>query len=189
MWSLGYLDQRQMAGAFRMLRSRDLLWSRMVRDDLMANARQSPISWPGTPMALGQFEVEGRTIHLESITKPVFAVGTTTDHVAPWRSVFKLTHLLDTDVDFVLTNGGHNAGIVSEPGHAGRRFRRLAYRHGNPHPDPDVWLTATDEAPGSWWPDWTRWLEAHSGAPTKVSINDHPFDRLSRAPGTYVFQI
>lgn len=208
MWSLGYLDQRQMAGAFQMLRSRDLLWSRIVRDylmgerapvtDLMAwnrDATRMPYRMHAdylrklyleNELAHGRFDVDGRPIHLESIDVPVFAVGTTTDHVAPWRSVFRLTHLLDTDVDFVLTNGGHNAGIVSEPGREGRRIRHLSYRVGDAHPDADDWLATAVERPGSWWPEWVRWLDARSGQFTHLP-QEPSRTSLGPAPGTYVF--
>ena len=60
---------------------------------------------------------------LTDIDVPVFLVGTERDHISPWRSVYKLHHLCDTEITFVLTNGGHNAGIVSEPGHAGRSYQ------------------------------------------------------------------
>lgn len=209
MWALGYLDQRQMSGAFQMLRSRDLIWSRMVRSYLMGE-REEPtdlMAWNAdatrmpyrmhseylhrlylaNDLARGRFEVDGRTIHLESIASPVFALGTTTDHVAPWRSVFKLAYLLDTDVDFVLTSGGHNAGIVSEPGHKGRAFRHLTCRSGTIPPDQDDWLKACPETAGSWWPAWSDWLQSRSsrqvGAPGR-----RRYSSMGPAPGTYVFE-
>ena len=137
MWSRGYLDGREMAGAFQLLRSSDLVWSRIVRDYLMGE--RAPMSdlmaWNADPtrlpfrmhseylrqlflrndLAEGRFRVEGRPIALTDIRAPIFAVGTEHDHVAPWRSAFKIHLLSDTDVTFLLTNGGHNAGIVSPP--------------------------------------------------------------------------
>ncbi len=72
----------------------------------------------------------GRKIGLNDIRVPLFAVGTEADHVAPWRSVYKFHLLTDAEVTFVLTNGGHNAGIVSEPGHPHRRYRVTTQRSG-----------------------------------------------------------
>lgn len=212
MWVEGTLDQRQMAGAFQMLRSQDLVWSRMVHEYLMgerapmtdlmawnADSTRMPFRmhseylrqlYLGNDLAQGRLHVDGRPVHVEDIRAPVFAVGTVTDHVAPWRSVFKLTHLLDTDVDFVLTSGGHNAGIVSEPGHPRRSYRHLEYKHEDPHPDPDDWADAAPEIKGSWWPAWVEWLRSHSGGdvpsirPTEM-VKTPP---ICPAPGTYVLE-
>lgn len=145
MWSEGFLDQRRMAGAFRMLRSQDIVWPRIVRkyllgerapmSDLMAwNADATRLAlrseylrrlYLNNDFAQGRWKADGQPVHVEDIRVPVFAVGTVTDHVAPWRSVFRLTHLLDTEVDFVLTPGGHNAGVLSEPGHRARSYKHL----------------------------------------------------------------
>ncbi len=213
MWSEGYLDQRRMAGAFRMLRSQDLVWSRLVSryllgdrpqvNDLMAwNADSTRMPYRmhadylrqfflNNDLAQGRFKVGGRAVHLEDIGVPAFAVATETDHVAPWRSVFKLVHLLDTDIDFVLTNGGHNAGIVSEPGHPRRVYRLLSHRDGQPHPDPDGWTASVPKQPGSWWPAWTDWLARHSSgdvAPPPMGRADAGYAPLCAAPGHYVLQ-
>ena len=145
MWKQGYLDTTQMAGAFQMLRSNDLFWSRLIRDyligerqpvnDLMAwnaDATRMPYAmhseylrklYLGNDLAEGRIDVDGRPVALSDIRAPVFAVGTERDHVAPWPSVFKIQALTRTDVTFVLTSRGHNAGIVSEPGHPRRSYR------------------------------------------------------------------
>ena len=140
-------------------------------------------------LAENRYEVDGRSIHVEDITAPVFTVGTVTDHVAPWRSVFKLTYLLDTDVDFILTSGGHNAGIVSEPGHAGRSFRHLVYKLGGPHADPDSWFESAPEEQGSWWPVWAEWLrDRSSGRVPARAPGSLKYRSLCAAPGTYVLE-
>ena len=134
----GYLDTRQMAGAFQILRSNDLIWSSMVQSylkgerpamfDLMAwnaDATRMPYRmhseylrrlFLNNALAMGHFEVDGRPVSLRDIRAPIFAVSTISDHVAPWRSVYKIQALTDADVTFVLSNGGHNAGIVNPPG-------------------------------------------------------------------------
>ncbi len=214
MWQDGYLDQRQMAGAFQMIRSQDLVWSRLIGEYLMgerppmtdlmawnADATRMPYRMHSqylrslflrNDLAQGRFTVDGRPIHVEDIAAPVFAVGTLTDHVAPWRSVFKLVHMLDTDVDFVLTNGGHNAGIVAEPGNPRRAYRHLEYRHGTPHPAPDDWMKGAEEHPGSWWPAWFAWLAEHSGEQTVPGRGPGggraDYRPIVAAPGTYVLQ-
>lgn len=211
MWQSGYLDQRYMSGAFQMLRSQDLIWSRMVREYLMgdrpdmtdlmawnADATRMPYRMQseylrklflGNDLAQGRFRVDGRPIQLEYLEVPVFAVGTTTDHVAPWHSVFKLVHLLDTEVDFVLTTGGHNAGIVSEIGHPHRSYQILRHPRATPSPDPEAWAETAARKPGSWWPEWTAWLSKISGKPTAPPpIGRAPYKPLYPAPGTYVLQ-
>lgn len=212
MWVEGTLDQRRMAGAFQMLRSRDLIWSRVVREyllgerapmtDLMAwNADTTRMPFRmqseylrqfylNNDLVEGRFYVAGRPVHLEDIRVPVFAVGTETDHIAPWRSVFELTYLLDTDIDFVLTTGGHNAGIVSEPGHSGRSFRRLSCRQVDIRPDADEWAKDATVTYGSWWPAWIEWLSRHSSrevASDRLGASSG-LRAICAAPGTYVLE-
>ncbi|MDX2482654.1 MAG: alpha/beta fold hydrolase [Pseudodonghicola sp.] len=211
MWKQGYLDTTQMAGAFQMLRSNDLIWSRMVRDylmgerapasDLMAwntDATRMPYRmhmeylrklYLNNDLAEGRFRVEDRPIHVSDIRVPVFAVGTAKDHVAPWQSVYKIDMLSDTDVTFALTSGGHNAGILSEPGHPRRSFRILDRKATDLHMDSERWFQTTPEQDGSWWSAWRGWLADRSGTETTPP----PMGRkgqapLADAPGTYIFQ-
>ncbi len=99
-------------------------------------------------LAGGRYVVDGRPAALQNIRVPMFIVGTERDHVAPWRSVYKIHYLTDTDVTFVLTNGGHNAGIVSEPGHPGRHFRIALKRTADPVVGPDEWSAAAASKDG-----------------------------------------
>jgi polyhydroxyalkanoate synthase len=118
---------------------------------------------------------------------PMFVVGTERDHIAPWHSVFKLHLLNDGELTFVLTSGGHNAGIVSEPGHPHRHFR-IRVRDAGAHTlGPDEWQRQTAAQDGSWWPAWNAWLEKHSGQcvdPPPMGVSG--FVLLCDAPGTYV---
>ncbi len=186
MWEQGFLDSRQMAGAFQLLRSNDLVWSRAMRNyllgerepmtDLMAwnaDATRMPFRMHAeylrrlflqNDLAEGRFTAGGRPVALKDLRVPLFAVGTERDHVAPWRSVYKFHLLTDTEVTFLLTSGGHNAGIVSEPGHAGRRYRVATKLADDPYVDPEVWVADTPVREGSWWPEWAAWLARHSGA-------------------------
>ncbi|MFZ5795036.1 MAG: PHA/PHB synthase family protein [Sphingomonas sp.] len=207
----GYLDPAQMSGAFQMLRSNDLVWSRLVREYLMGE--RTPMNdlaaWnsDGTRMpfamhsqylrslflnddlAEGRFHVGGRPIALEDIRVPIFAVGTEWDHVAPWRSVYKILLLTQAAARFVLTSGGHNAGIVSEPGHAGRRYRVFDRAADGAYVDPDTWLTHAVSQEGSWWVEWNRWLidrNPEMRAPVTVGAASGLAGPHDDAPGTYV---
>jgi polyhydroxyalkanoate synthase len=138
----------------------------------------------------GRYRVGERPIALTDIRAPVFAVGTEHDHVAPWRSVYKLHLFLDTDVTFLLTSGGHNVGIVNPPGAgvAGRHYRIATHpATGEHYIDPDVWTARTPVQPGSWWPAWREWLVAHSGGRTQPPpMGGKEGVVLGDAPGTYV---
>jgi polyhydroxyalkanoate synthase len=207
----GYLDAKEMAGAFQLLRSNDLIWSRAVHEYLMGE-RSIPIdimAWNAdatrmpyrmhseylrslflnNDLAEGRFKADGRAISVHDIRVPMFVVGTEQDHVAPWRSVHKFHFLADADIAFVLTNGGHNAGVLSEPGHRNRHFRMALHRHGDQYVDPDTWLTMNSPQEGSWWPAWSEWLAEKSAAPVPpppLGGTDGKFAPLEDAPGRYV---
>ena len=214
MWNRGYLSADQMAGAFQLLRTNDLVWSRHVRDylmgertpmsDLMAwNADSTRMPYKmhaeylrrlylNNELAGGGFMVDGKPAALQNIRVPIFVVGTERDHVAPWRSVYKIHQLSDTDVTFVLTSGGHNAGIVSEPGHSRRRFRISTRRAEDPYLGPDEWADLAHYKDGSWWSDWSEWLVKHSTR-NRVSVPSmgaatEGYRPIVDAPGTYVLQ-
>lgn len=212
MWEQGFLESRQMAGAFQLLRSNDLVWSRIMREYLMGerSAMTDLMAWNSdatrmpfrmhaeylrrlflqNDLAEGRYTAGGRPVALKDLRLPLFAVGTERDHVAPWHSVYKLHLLTDAEVTFVLTSGGHNAGIVSEPGHSGRRFRIGTKRVGGIYVDPQVWAAEASVRGGSWWPEWAQWLATHSGAPVAPpSMGAAGYAPMGDAPGTYVLQL
>lgn len=208
MWEQGFLDAKQMSGAFQMLRSNDLVWSRMMRDyllgqraemnDLMAwNADSTRMPYRmhsdylrklylNNDLAEGRYDVEGRPIAIDDIRQPLFCVGTTRDHVAPWRSVYKWTRMTETAVTFVLTEGGHNAGIVSEPGHPRRSYQIATHAEGDLHLDAATWAAQTPHREGSWWVAWTEWLHAHSANTCPPPVHQGP--TAYPAPGLYVHE-
>jgi len=123
---------------------------------------------------------------------PMFSVGTETDHVAPWKSVYKTDNLVRSDdFTFLLTSGGHNAGIISGPVHPKRHYRVRTRRLADPHLAPQDWLDAATKHEGSWWPAWQAWLAAHSGARRKPPAMGAPakgYKPIEDAPGQYVRQ-
>jgi polyhydroxyalkanoate synthase len=202
----GGLTGGQMGAAFQMIRADEMLWTPFVHryllgetehpNDLVAwNADQTRMPrrmhseylrslFLNNALARGQFQVAGRPIALRDIRVPVFALGTAKDHVAPWRSAYKITLLTRTEITFVLASGGHNAGVVSEPGHKGRSYRILTIPDDSPTIDADAYLERASLHDGSWWPEWQRWLATHSGSPVAPT----PIRQaLCDAPGTYVF--
>jgi polyhydroxyalkanoate synthase len=211
MWEQGFLDSTQMAGAFQLLRSNDLIWSRGLREYLMgdrppmidmmawnADATRMPYRmhseylrklFLNNELATGKYQAGERPVALTDIRAPVFSVGTETDHVAPWRSVYKIHLLTDTEVTFVLTSGGHNAGVVSEPGHRGRVHRAGTARPRDAYVDPDRWFDQEAPVEGSWWPAWVAWLSERSGPavpPPPMGGADRDPAALEDAPGRYV---
>ena len=213
MWEQGFLDAKQMAGAFQMLRSNDLIWSVVLRrylmgtrepmSDLMAwNADATRLPYRmhseylrglflANDLAEGRYLVEGRPVALTDIRVPIFAVGTSWDHVAPWRSTYKIHLLADTEVTYVLTNGGHNAGIVSEPDRLGRHHQVMTKKAEDRYVDPETWLAIAPQRDGSWWPTLAAWLASHSeGAqpPPQMGNPAAGLVALCDAPGTYVLQ-
>jgi len=142
-------------------------------------------------LAEGRYEVGGRPVALSDIRVPLFVVGTESDHVAPWRSVYKFNLMMDTDVEFVLTSGGHNAGVVSPPGRPGRHYRMAAKTEPDHYVDPETWLRQTAPREGSWWPEFVRWLATRSGepaAPPAMGAPERGLAPLADAPGTYVLR-
>jgi len=210
----GVLESRQMAGAFALLRAQDLLWRPIVtnylkgeRDpmiDLMAwNADGTRMPWRmhteylyrlylDNELATNRFPVDGKLIRLSDIALPMFVVGTETDHVAPWKSVYKVDNLVRCDdFTFLLTSGGHNAGIVSGPVHPKRHYRVRTRRLPDPHLAPEDWLDAAPQHAGSWWPAWQQWLAARSSGRSKPPAIGAPrkgYAIVDDAPGQYVRQ-
>ena len=215
MWKAGVLESRQMGGAFQMLRTYDLLWAptvgtylrgeRIGVNDLMAwNADGTRMAYRmhtdylhqlylNNDLAEGRYVAMGEQLSLSDVTVPMFVVGTETDHVAPWRSVYKIGRLVrSTDYTFCLTSGGHNAGIISGPEHPRRRHRLLQTKSGARLPLPDKYLEKVAPTPGSWWPSWAKWIEEHSSprkvAPPKMGAAKKGLKPVCDAPGTYVKQ-
>jgi polyhydroxyalkanoate synthase len=212
----GYLDGRQMAGAFQLINSKDLVWSKLVHEYLMG--AQSPMTamkaWNAdatrlparmhseylrklylhNDLAEGRYQVDGRPVTLADIKVPMFVVSTERDHVSPWRSVYEIHHLVRAPVSFVLSSGGHNVGIVNPAhgplAHPGASYRFATHATGKAPAEPAQWMESAPVKPGSWWPCWQEWLSRHSSTQIKAPAVQ-PMKvgaEAEPAPGTYVFQ-
>jgi polyhydroxyalkanoate synthase subunit PhaC len=206
----GFLTGPQMAGSFAYLHSQDMVWSQRLREywlgepnqpnDLMAwNADVTRMPavmhseylrrcYLKNQIAQGRFPVEGKAVSLSDIELPMFVVGTEKDHVSPWPSVFKVHHLADAAITFVLTSGGHNAGIVSEPGHAHRHYAVQTRPANGAWQDPCDWQASATQVEGSWWPAWHDWLLQQGSGKTVKARTPAQASVLCDAPGTYVMQ-
>jgi polyhydroxyalkanoate synthase len=206
----GFLTGRQMAGSFQFLHSRELVWSALTRErllgerlrpnDLMAwnaDVTRMPAAMHSeylrrcylrNELAEGLYPVEGRPVSLADIRLAIFAVGTEKDHVSPWRSVYKLHRLTQSELTFALTNGGHNAGIVSEPGHPNRHYALHTRHPGDPVRDADAWQEQASRHEGSWWPAWHAWLLKRGSGALVPARHIGAGTALGEAPGRYVMQ-
>tara|TARA_R110002110_G_scaffold57807_2_gene164786 strand:- start:864 stop:2672 length:1809 start_codon:yes stop_codon:yes gene_type:complete len=213
MWEQGYLDRPQMSRAFATIRSEDLIYTRAVRryflgrEDLPsdigvwnADTTRMPARMHSeylrslfleNRLTAGRFAVEGRVIALKDIAVPMFVIGTETDHIAPWRSVYKTKLFTDCDLTFVLTKGGHNGGILSEPGHPRRHYRISHRPAGALYVGPDTWHLQQEANDGSWWPEWAEWLVANSSGAHPLPAMHATREgggAICAAPGSYVLQ-
>jgi polyhydroxyalkanoate synthase len=214
----GYLDGRQMAGTFSVLRANDLIWRYVIHNYLIGQepAPFDLLSWnsdgtrvPGRVHAylVREFFLENKLmepdglnlkgvgIDVSKIETPSYVVAAIRDHIVPWRGTFLMRELLGGPVRFVLTGGGHIAGIINPPA-----WKKRSYwvnedaDAGQPEAaalgiDPDVWLAGATKREGSWWLDWIPWLKERSGdlvAPPTMG-NDE-FEPVANAPGNYVLE-
>jgi polyhydroxyalkanoate synthase len=208
----GYLDIESMVDAFSSLRVSDLVHGPKVQRYLLGQDRKlnDLMAWneDGTRLphrmhteylktcylennlAEARYEVDGRPICLGDITVPAFVLGTATDHVAPWKSVYKVMRLMSNELTFVLTTGGHNAGIACGPDHPRRKHQIATRAPGDLYCDPDRWVESTEQVDGSWWPAWNDWLGWHTSGTTAPPAMGNPaagIEALRDAPGTYVY--
>src|ERR1700733_7299366 len=183
----GVLEGSQMAGTFDLLRANDLIFNYVVSSWLMG---QDPpafdiLAWNGDStrmLAAGELELAGQRLSLSSVTSDTYAVGAVNDHIVPWHGSYKTGGLLGGEVRYVLSSGGHIAGIVNPPG------PKAWYEAGDyAGASPATWRAAASKQQGSWWEDWTAWSDARAGAlvkPPPLGSKRHP--ALGDAPGEYV---
>ncbi|MEY4255229.1 MAG: hypothetical protein RLZZ141_456 [Pseudomonadota bacterium] len=211
----GYLEARQMANAFHSLRANELIWSQLVNRYLLGQPPQITAldAWLADPTRMpermhGEYLrdlflenrlsrstllVNGRAVALQDIRTPVFALGAERDHIAPWRSVYKIVLYSATDTTFALSGGGHNSSVISPPDKRGAYYRIGLNPALAPYIDPDQWLEQTPVRDGSWWPEWVNWLQKHGSeqrtSPPIVKGTGDATDLECAAPGSYVLEL
>ena len=206
MQSKGFLDARDMALTFDLLRANDLIYNYVASNWLMGQAPPAfdILAWNSdstrmpaamhsfylrscylkNELANGEMELAGTRLRLDELTQDAYIVAAVNDHITPWKGSYKTTHLLKSDVRFVLTSSGHIAGVVNPPSPKARHWTNEQLP-----PDPETWLETATEHQGSWWEDWTRWIDARAGKKRKPPpVGGEAFPVLGDAPGRYVLE-
>jgi polyhydroxyalkanoate synthase len=205
----GYLDSREMANMFNLLRSNDLIWANVVNNYLLGHKPPAfdLLYWnsDGTRMARtahswylrntyiennliepGKITLKGEAIDLGRITQDIYAIGAERDHIVPWDAAWRITQLVGGKVRYVLASSGHIAGIINPPGGKGNYWTTAP---GHPAATPQAWRQGATRHDGSWWTDWTAWLAPRSGKkvkPPRLGSPEHA--PLEDAPGSYVLE-
>ncbi len=202
----GYLEGREMATTFNMLRANDLIWS-FVINNYMLGKEPFPFDllyWNSDstrmPAAMHSFYLRnmyqqnllskpggvtlaGVPIDLSSVKTPTYILATKDDHIAPWKSSFKATGIYSGKNRFVLSASGHIAGVINPP--AAKKY--CYWTNAKKAANADDWFDGAKQHEGSWWPDWIKWLGKYAG--DKVPAR-HPGDGklkvIEDAPGSYV---
>ncbi len=200
----GYLDGKEMAGTFDLLRANDLLFNYVVNNWLMGDkppafdilawnhdSTRMPAAmhafylrscYQRNELARGDLELMGRRLSLGDVKSDVFYVGAEADHIVPWRSAFQGARQLPGDVTFVLSSSGHIAGVVNPPNPKSRHWTGSA-----DETDVERWREEATEHEGSWWETWVPWAAERGGGmrkPPRTGSRRHRV--LGEAPGHYV---
>ena len=208
----GILEGSSLSRTFAWLRPNDLVWNYVINNylhgedppafdvlfwnndstnltaslhsDYLRLYETQPFARPGTA------EIAGHKVDLTKVTQDVFIVAGVTDHITPWKAVYRIAGLIGSpNVEFVLSQSGHIQALLNPPGNPKAKYFKSDKR---PPASVDDWL-ANDahEHAGSWWPLWMQWLQARSGsskpAPKTLGSRKHPAG--DPAPGTYVFDV
>jgi polyhydroxyalkanoate synthase subunit PhaC len=201
----GYLEARDMAMSFNMLRANDLIWSFVVSNYLLGKEPMpfDLLYWNADPTRMpaamhsfylrnmyhenrlavpGGITLAGEPIDLRRIDTPSFLLATHEDHIAPWRTTYAGTQLYSGPVKFVLAGSGHIAGVISPPG------SKYGYWQNPDLPaDPDEWFRKAIADSGSWWPEWDQWVTSYSdGMVSAREPGGGKLEPIEDAPGSYV---
>ena len=203
----GILPGKELAFTFGTLRANDLIW-RYVVDNYLKGATpdafnllfwdSDSVSLPG-PMYCwytrntylennikdpGKTTQCGVPVDLSKITAPVYLLASREDHIVPWKAAYLTKDLIGGDARFVLAASGHVAGVINPPA----RNKRSHWLNDELVSDPQRWIEAAQEKPGSWWPDWDAWMKHHSSGtiPAPTELGNAQYHPIEPAPGRYV---
>jgi polyhydroxyalkanoate synthase subunit PhaC len=200
----GYLEGTQMAVTFDLLRANDLIFNYLVSNWLMgedppafdilawnSDSTRMPAAmhtfylhhlYLQNELARGEMELAGQQLSLSDVKNDAYVVGAINDHIVPWHASYETTRLLGGSVRYVLSSGGHIAGIVNPPG------PKAWYQASARTPaSADEWHASATKHNGSWWEDWTQWSDKRAGDRiTPPPMGSQRYPALADAPGSYV---
>ena len=202
----GFLEGREMATTFNMLRANDLIWSFVVQNYLLGkeafpfdllywndDSTRMPARmhsfylrnmYQANKLAQpGGISLKDTPIDLSRVEVPSYFLSTREDHIAPWKSTFRGTQLLGGDRRFVLAASGHIAGVVNPP--EGGKYSH--WTSGDLPDDPEAWFASATEMAGSWWPNWQRWVTGLAREEVEARVpGSGALAAIEDAPGSYV---
>ena len=205
--STGIMSGKDMAIAFSMLRSNDLIWSYVVNNYLKGKS-PTPFDilyWNSDPTNLpanmysyyirnmymennlikpNALTMCGTPVDISSIKTPSYFLSTIDDHIAPWKTTFTGAKTMTGPVEFVLGASGHIAGVINPPAKKKRNY----WVNGDFTQDSDKWLETAESQPGSWWDHWSEWLKQQGGTEISAiaSLGNNDYPTIEEAPGRYV---
>ncbi|MBS1155621.1 MAG: alpha/beta fold hydrolase [Proteobacteria bacterium] len=205
----GYLDGKEMASSFRMLRPNSLIWNYWVGNYLLGETPMAfdvlywnmdttrmpekmhrfylrELYWKNKLVEPDALKVAGQPINLGKITQPIYMVSTEEDHIAPWKQTFSLAHRTGGPLKFTLSSSGHIIGVINPPGPKCKR----TYWQGDAQPgeNAEEWLARQQNVAGSWWTNWAEWLREYSGSQVKPKLSSRAHPNHAPAPGKYVLE-
>ncbi|RTZ44487.1 class I poly(R)-hydroxyalkanoic acid synthase [Candidimonas sp. SYP-B2681] len=209
----GLMAARELGTTFSFLRPNELVWNYVVNNYLKGEAPPAfdLLFWNADGTNLpgpfftwyfrntylennlkvpGRITVDGYPLDLGTLAMPTYIFGSREDHIVPWQAAYASTKLLRGPIRFLLGASGHIAGVINHPAKKRRSYwvHDANDSHSATPADPQDWLDAAAEHPGSWWPDWSAWLASHSGnmVAARRKLGNDDYAVLQPAPGDYV---
>lgn len=203
----GMMSGLDLGNTFSFLRPNDLVWNYVVENYLKGNSPPpfDLLYWNGDSTNLpgamycwylrhtylqndlvkpGKVSICGEKIDLGKIKCPAYVYASQEDHIVPWQSAYESTHLLKGKNRFVLGASGHIAGVINPPA----KNKRYYFENNQILSTAQEWLEGAKQIPGSWWPNYTKWLEQFGGQqkPASKIFGNAQYKKMEAAPGIYV---
>ena len=203
----GMMSGLDLGNTFSFLRPNDLVWNYVVDNYLKGNSPPpfDLLYWNGDSTNLpgnmycwylrhtylqndlvkpGKVTICGEKIDLGKIKCAAYLYASQEDHIVPWQSAYESTHILKGKNRFVLGASGHIAGVINPPA----KNKRYYFENNKIAPTAEEWLADAKQIPGSWWPNYTQWLEQFGGEqkPAPTTFGNGKYKKMEAAPGVYV---